>query len=86
MTEQLRLELACSSLAEPSSESERRSMSVPVGFIAILTKLLSSEPLTFTTGPILVNELAHPRQRGTVASTFNVLWYLGSIIASWTIL
>ncbi|KAH6869064.1 general substrate transporter [Thelonectria olida] len=41
--------------------------------------------LSFTTtaGPSLLNELAHPRLRGRIAAAFNVLWYLGSILASW---
>lgn len=41
--------------------------------------------ISFTTsaGPSLLNELAHPQLRGKVASMFNVLWYVGSIIASW---
>ncbi|KAL6414263.1 hexose transporter protein [Ilyonectria robusta] len=41
--------------------------------------------ISFTTcaGPSLLNELSHPRLRGKMASMFNVLWYVGSIIASW---
>ncbi|KAH8897560.1 general substrate transporter [Thozetella sp. PMI_491] len=41
--------------------------------------------ISFTTsaGPSLMNELGHPRLRGKMASMFNVLWYVGSIIASW---
>ncbi|TVY45738.1 Lactose permease [Lachnellula subtilissima] len=39
---------------------------------------------TCCAGPSLLNELAHPRMRGTIASMFNVLWYVGSIIAAWT--
>ncbi|TVY14531.1 Lactose permease, partial [Lachnellula arida] len=39
---------------------------------------------TCCAGPSLLNELAHPRMRGTIASMFNVLWYAGSIIAAWT--
>jgi MFS family permease len=31
----------------------------------------------------LVNELAHPRQRPFIGASFNVIWYLGSIIAAW---
>ncbi|KAK8230310.1 general substrate transporter [Phyllosticta capitalensis] len=38
---------------------------------------------TISAGPSLLNELSHPRMRGQIASTFNVLWYVGSIVASW---
>ncbi|KAK4498922.1 hypothetical protein PRZ48_009432 [Zasmidium cellare] len=41
--------------------------------------------ISFTTnaGPSLLNELAHPRMRGRIASSFNVLWYVGAIINAW---
>ncbi|TVY35415.1 Lactose permease [Lachnellula occidentalis] len=39
---------------------------------------------TCCAGPSLLNELAHPRMRGNIASMFNVLWYVGSIMAAWT--
>ncbi|KAF4843973.1 Lactose permease [Colletotrichum siamense] len=51
-----------------------------VGGRAVLGVGLS---FTTTAGPNLLTELAHPRLRGKMASMFNVLWYLGSIIASW---
>ncbi|KAJ5801382.1 uncharacterized protein N7518_003450 [Penicillium psychrosexuale] len=40
--------------------------------------------LTCVAGPSLLFELAHPATRGTISSLFNVLWYVGSIIAAWT--
>ncbi|KAL2839417.1 general substrate transporter [Aspergillus pseudoustus] len=42
--------------------------------------------LSFTcvAGPSLLFELARPSMRGTIASMFNVFWYVGSIIAAWT--
>ncbi|GME45931.1 hexose transporter [Neofusicoccum parvum] len=48
-------------------------------------RLIIGFGISFTTsaGPSLLNELAHPRMRGQIASMFNVLWYVGSIIASW---
>ncbi|KAL4968326.1 general substrate transporter [Aspergillus stella-maris] len=39
---------------------------------------------TCVSGPSLLFELAHPAMRGTITHTFNVLWYVGSIIAAWT--
>ncbi|KAK5136540.1 hypothetical protein LTR08_002884 [Meristemomyces frigidus] len=35
--------------------------------------------------PLLIIELAHPNQRGTVTTMYNTLWYVGSIIAAWTV-
>ncbi|KAF8864878.1 general substrate transporter [Acephala macrosclerotiorum] len=48
-------------------------------------RLIIGFGISFTccAGPSLINELAHPRMRGTIASMFNVLWYVGSIIAAW---
>ncbi|KAI4723771.1 MFS sugar transporter-like protein [Aureobasidium sp. EXF-10728] len=38
---------------------------------------------TCVAGPPLLFELARPSMRAAMTSTFNVLWYLGSIIAAW---
>lgn len=35
--------------------------------------------------PLLITELAHPQHRGKLTTMFNTLWYLGSIIAAWTV-
>ncbi|KAL5048422.1 hypothetical protein BDW71DRAFT_196076 [Aspergillus fruticulosus] len=35
--------------------------------------------------PLLVTELAHPQHRGALTTMYNTLWYIGSIIAAWTI-
>ncbi|KAF2226207.1 general substrate transporter [Elsinoe ampelina] len=35
--------------------------------------------------PLLIMELAHPQHRGTVTTMYNTLWYIGSIIAAWTV-
>ncbi|KAH8697787.1 general substrate transporter [Talaromyces proteolyticus] len=35
--------------------------------------------------PLLITELAHPSHRGTLTTMYNTLWYLGSIIAAWTV-
>ncbi|KAG8630871.1 hypothetical protein KVT40_000011 [Elsinoe batatas] len=35
--------------------------------------------------PLLIMELAHPQHRGTVTTMYNTLWYVGSIIAAWTV-
>ncbi|KAH6700568.1 hypothetical protein BKA61DRAFT_636606 [Leptodontidium sp. MPI-SDFR-AT-0119] len=35
--------------------------------------------------PCYVSEMAHPTWRGTLTGFYNCTWYIGSIIASWTI-
>ncbi|KAK3329963.1 hypothetical protein B0H66DRAFT_572223 [Apodospora peruviana] len=35
--------------------------------------------------PCYVSEMAHPRWRGTLTGLYNCTWYIGSIIASWTV-
>ncbi|KAJ7719436.1 hexose transporter [Mycena maculata] len=42
--------------------------------------------LTFAANaaPMLVTELSYPQYRATLTSTYNSLWYSGSIIAAWT--
>lgn len=35
--------------------------------------------------PLLITELAYPQHRGKLTTMYNTLWYLGSIIAAWTI-
>ncbi|KAK0458058.1 hexose transporter [Desarmillaria tabescens] len=42
--------------------------------------------LTFAanSAPMLVTEISYPSYRGPLTSTYNSLWYLGSIIAAWT--
>ena len=35
--------------------------------------------------PTYVSEMAHPRWRGTLTGLYNCTWYIGSIIASWTV-
>ncbi|KAL4927043.1 general substrate transporter [Aspergillus undulatus] len=35
--------------------------------------------------PLLVTELARPQHRGTLTTMYNTLWYIGSIIAAWTV-
>ncbi|CAO2658333.1 Nn.00g060560.m01.CDS01 [Neocucurbitaria sp. VM-36] len=53
--------------------------------VFIASRLIIGFGISFTTsaGPSLLNELAHPQMRGQIAASFNVLWYVGSIIASW---
>jgi hypothetical protein len=36
-------------------------------------------------GPLLIMELAYPQHRGRLAVMYNTLWYLGSIVAAWTV-
>ncbi|KAF2189102.1 general substrate transporter [Zopfia rhizophila CBS 207.26] len=35
--------------------------------------------------PLLIMELAHPQHRGKLTTMYNTLWYVGSIIAAWTV-
>ncbi|KLU87965.1 hypothetical protein MAPG_06955 [Magnaporthiopsis poae ATCC 64411] len=35
--------------------------------------------------PLLIVELAHPQHRGKLTTMYNCLWYVGSIIAAWTV-
>ncbi|KAM0333437.1 hypothetical protein ACHAQA_002099 [Verticillium albo-atrum] len=35
--------------------------------------------------PLLITELAYPQHRGKLTTAYNVQWYLGAIIAAWTI-
>ncbi|KII95906.1 hypothetical protein PLICRDRAFT_150906 [Plicaturopsis crispa FD-325 SS-3] len=34
-------------------------------------------------GPLLVSEISHPRQRATMCSFYNTTWYIGSIVVAW---
>ncbi|KAJ5934368.1 hypothetical protein N7466_003915 [Penicillium verhagenii] len=35
--------------------------------------------------PLLIMELAYPQHRGKLATLYNTMWYVGSIIAAWTV-
>ncbi|GME23976.1 putative hexose transporter protein [Neofusicoccum parvum] len=35
--------------------------------------------------PLLVMELAHPAHRGKLTTMYNTLWFVGSIVAAWTV-
>ncbi|KAH8811344.1 general substrate transporter [Xylogone sp. PMI_703] len=39
---------------------------------------------TQSCSPMLIAELSHPQYRARLTTIYNTLWYLGSIIASWT--
>ncbi|PSN59349.1 hexose transporter [Corynespora cassiicola Philippines] len=70
--------LLCTTGAAIQTASTSRGM-----FIG--SRLILGLGISFTTnaGPTLLNELAHPQMRGQISATFNALWYVGSIIASW---
>lgn len=38
-----------------------------------------------TSAPLLITELAYPQHRGTLTTMYNTLWFLGSIVAAWTV-
>ena len=35
--------------------------------------------------PLLIMELAYPQHRGKLTTLYNTLWYVGSIVAAWTV-
>lgn len=35
--------------------------------------------------PLLIIELAHPQHRGKLTTMYNTLWYVGAIIAAWSV-
>ncbi|OBT61892.1 hypothetical protein VE03_08727 [Pseudogymnoascus sp. 23342-1-I1] len=41
--------------------------------------------ITQGNAPLLIMELAYPQHRGKLTTLYNTLWYLGSIIAAWTV-
>ncbi|KAL0262015.1 hypothetical protein SLS55_003450 [Diplodia seriata] len=49
-----------------------------IGVVLGLVVLLGSAPL-------LVMELAYPTHRGKLTTMYNTLWYVGSIVAAWTV-
>ncbi|KAK7515866.1 hypothetical protein IWZ03DRAFT_415866 [Phyllosticta citriasiana] len=67
-----------SALWEPRCRAQGKGMFIGYRFVIGL-----GTSFTISAGPSLLNELSHPRMRGQIASTFNVLWYVGSIVASW---
>ncbi|KAH8804449.1 general substrate transporter [Xylogone sp. PMI_703] len=53
-------------------------------FVAARIVLGFGVTIALTAAPILITELAHPRDRVTFTSLFNTTWYLGAVIAAWT--
>lgn len=35
--------------------------------------------------PLLIMELSHPQHRGKLTTMYNTLWYVGAIIAAWSV-
>ncbi|KAJ5552184.1 hypothetical protein N7494_001562 [Penicillium frequentans] len=35
--------------------------------------------------PLLITELVHPQHRGRLTTMYNTLWYVGAIVAAWTV-
>lgn len=35
-------------------------------------------------GPMLIGELAHPKQRQVITSIYQTSWYIGAMLAAWT--
>jgi hypothetical protein len=44
-----------------------------------------SSNLAQGSAPLLIMELAHPQHRGKLTTKNNTLWFLGSIVAAWTV-
>ncbi|GAA6011711.1 hypothetical protein JCM10207_004219 [Rhodosporidiobolus poonsookiae] len=38
---------------------------------------------SLNSGPLLVAEISHPRQRATYSAFYNTLWYVGSTVCAW---
>lgn len=52
----------------------------------LLTKMEpDSSNLSQGSAPLLVMELAYPTHRGKLTTMYNTLWYVGSIVAAWTV-
>lgn len=62
-----------------------QTVSVNIGmFIAARFVIGLGICYTQSCSPMLITELSHPQYRGRLTTIYNTLWYLGSIIASWT--
>lgn len=51
-----------------------------------LSRLILGFGLVFcnTYAPILIGELAHPKDRQVITSLYQTTWYMGAIMAAWT--
>ncbi|KAH9994829.1 hypothetical protein BJV77DRAFT_1066561 [Russula vinacea] len=56
--------------------------------VFVAARLLVGAGLIFGTiaAPLLITELAYPTQRDKVTWLYNTMWYVGSILAAWTVL
>ncbi len=45
----------------------------------------SRSNISIGAAPLLIMELAYPQHRGRLTTLYNTLWYVGSIIAAWTV-
>lgn len=62
-----------------------QTVSVNIGmFIAARFIIGLGIVYTQSCSPMLITELSHPQYRSRLTTIYNTLWYLGSIIASWT--
>ncbi|RDW74608.1 uncharacterized protein DSM5745_07270 [Aspergillus mulundensis] len=62
-----------------------RRAGVAAGIIVIFVGVVVQSNVSQGSAPLLVTELAHPQHRGTLTTMYNTLWYIGSIIAAWTV-
>ena len=62
-----------------------QTVSVNIGMF-IASRFIIGLGIVYTQScsPMLITELSHPQYRAKLTTTYNTLWYFGSIIASWT--
>ncbi|KIL61081.1 hypothetical protein M378DRAFT_872211 [Amanita muscaria Koide BX008] len=67
--------------AATALQSASQSMQMFIG-----SRFLIGFGITFAANaaPMLVTEISYPKYRAAQTSTYNSLWYLGSIVAAWT--
>lgn len=53
-------------------------------FVAARIVLGFGVTISLAAAPVLIIELAHPRDRVTFTSLYSTTWYLGAIVAAWT--
>lgn len=61
-------------------ETAAKSKGMFIGGRVVIGSALS---FSTTVAPIIAQEYAHPRMRGTVATTYNTVYYVGAIAISW---
>jgi MFS family permease len=50
-----------------------------------MTANLARSNISQGSAPLLITELAHPQHRGKLTTMYNTIWFVGAIIAAWTV-